>query len=49
MDINILSKIYENDIYLEYLRYHPKWYIILNQNPKAYSDFEKVVKNALQL
>ena len=49
MDINILSKIYENDIYLEYLRYHPKWYVILNQTPKAYSDFEKVVKTEYKI
>ena len=49
MDINILNKIYENQIYLEYLRYHPRWYIILNDNPKLYSDFEKTVKKEYKI
>ena len=44
MDQVILSKIYANPVYLDYLRYHPKWYIILNKNPDAYIMFEKQLK-----
>lgn len=46
---DILSKLYTNDLYLTYLRYHPKWYVILNENPDAYSEFEKEVKINLKL
>lgn len=49
MDQAILSKIYSNDIYLNYLRYHPKWYVILNKSPNAYSEFEKVLKSDLKI
>ena len=45
----ITSKLYSNPLYLEYLRYHPNWYIILNKNPMRYSDFEKEVKIKLKL
>ena len=41
MDKDVLYKIYANDIYLNYLRYHPRWYVILNKYPEAYKDFEK--------
>jgi len=44
MNKEILDKIYNNDLYLEYLRYHPNWYVILNNNPNVYNDFEKEVK-----
>lgn len=44
MNQEILDKIYNNDLYLEYLRYHPNWYVILNNNPNVYNDFEKEVK-----
>lgn len=49
MDQIILEKIYSNPMYLEYLRYHPKWYIILNKNPGAYKDFEKQLKVDLKI
>lgn len=45
----ILSKLYSNDLYLTYLRYHPKWYVILNEHPEAYGDFEKELKVNLKL
>ena len=45
----ILSKLYSNDLYLTYLRYHPKWYVILNEHPEAYIDFEKELKINLKL
>lgn len=46
---DILSKLYQNDLYLTYLRYHPKWYIILNEHPEAYQEYEKEVKINLKL
>lgn len=49
MTQEILSKLYQNDLYLTYLRYHPKWYVILNEHPEAYKDFEKEVKVNLKL
>ena len=49
MDQAILSKIYANPIYLDYLRYHPKWYIILNKNLDAYTLFENELKKELKL
>ena len=36
MRVDILNKIYANDLYLTYLRYHPHWYQILNNNPSYY-------------
>ena len=45
----ILKKIYQNEVYLNYLRYNPKWYIPLNQNPSFFSDFEKEVKKNLKI
>ena len=45
----ITSKLYQNHVYLEYLRYHPKWYIALNRYPESYKDFEKEVKVKLKL
>lgn len=49
MDKMILDKIYNNDLYLDYLRYNPKWYVILNDNPKLYIEFEKEVKKKYKL
>lgn len=49
MKKEILDLLYTNDTYLTYLRYHPKWYIILNDNPNLYSEFEKELKVNLKL
>ena len=49
MRADILNKIYANDLYLTYLRYHPQWYQILNDNPNNYSSFEKEVKTTLKI
>ena len=40
----VLDKIYSNDVYLNYLRYNPRWYVTLNENPASINDFEKEVK-----
>lgn len=45
----VTSKLYANDMYLSYLRYHPKWYRVLEQNPLMFKEFEKEVKIALKL
>ena len=44
LNINHLHK-----SYLKYLRYHPHWYQILNNNPSYYSNFEKEVKTTLKI
>ena len=49
MDLIVLNKIYENELYLDYLRYHPKWYVILNDNPFNYTEFEKIVKKEYKI
>lgn len=49
MDQSITSKLYQNDIYLNYLRYHPKWYIVLEKNPNMYIEFEKQLKKDLKI
>ncbi len=49
MVYEVTSKLYNNPVYLEYLRYHPNWYVILDKNPSSYSDFEKEVKVNLKL
>jgi len=46
---DILSKLYDNALFLTYLRYHPKWYVILNEHPELYSEFEHEVKINLKL
>ena len=40
----LLNKIYSNHLYLEYLRYHPNWYVILNNDESMYKEFEKEIK-----
>jgi len=45
----VLSKLYSNPVYLDYLRQNPKWYYYLDLDPKNYSEFEKMVKKALKL
>lgn len=49
MKEEILEKIYANEQYLYYLRYHPKWYYYLDLDEKNYSDFEKAVKKELKI
>ena len=36
MDKEILDKIYKSKEYLEYLRYHPKWYYYLDSDPNNF-------------
>ena len=45
----VLDKIYSNDVYLNYLRYNPRWYVTLNENPASINDFEKEVKINLKM
>lgn len=41
---DILKRIYSDAKYLEYIRYHPKWYYYLEQNPNLFVEFEKSLK-----
>jgi hypothetical protein len=45
----VTDRLYSNDVYLNYLRFHPKWYMILDRYPEAFKDFEKEVKVNLKL
>lgn len=49
MDADILEKIYEKKEYLEYLRYHPKWYYYLDSNRENFKLFENVVKKEYKI
>ncbi len=49
MDQNILRVLYQNPTYLNYLRYHPKWYMILEKNPNYYKEFENELKKDLKI
>lgn len=49
MSQNLLNIIYGNPLYLEYLRYHPKWYVILNNNENMFKEFEKEIKVAYKI
>ena len=49
MRVDILNKIYANELYLTYLRYHPHWYEVLNSDPNLYSSFEIEVKTTLKI
>ncbi|MCM1259989.1 MAG: YlbE-like family protein [Anaeroplasma bactoclasticum] len=49
MIASVLEKLYSNDVYLNYIRYNPRWYVVLNRNPSAISDFEKEVKVNLKM
>ena len=46
---SVLDKIYSSEIYTNYLRYNPKWYIYLNQDPLTINDFEKEVRTNLKM
>ena len=46
---SVLDKIYSSEIYTNYLRYNPKWYIYQNQDPLTINDFEKEEKTNLKM
>ena len=46
---SVLDKIYSSAMETNYLRYNPKWYIYLNQDPLTINDFEKEVKTTLKM
>lgn len=49
MKDEVITKLYSNQVYLDYLRQNPKWYYYLDLDPKNYNEFEKTVKKALKL
>ena len=40
---------YQNPLYLNYLRYNPRWYKILYYNPDAFLDFIKEANTHMHL
>lgn len=49
MDSDILNKIYNSPEYLEYLRYHPKWYYYLDNDRNNFKVFENIVKKEYKI
>lgn len=49
MDKDILTQIYQKEEYLEYLRYHPKWYYYLDSNRNNFKNFEAIVKKEYRI
>lgn len=41
--------LYDNPIYLEYLRYNPRWYKILHYDPDKFSSFIEEANQKLHL
>ena len=40
---------YDNPIYLEYLRYHPRWYKILHYDPSLFPSFIEEANEKMHL
>ena len=40
---------YDNPVYLEYLRYHPRWYKILHYDPSQFNAFIEEANTKLHL
>lgn len=49
MKEEILKKLYDNPLLLDYLRYHPKWYQYIDQDQKNYELFEKTARRELKI
>ena len=45
----VTNKLYTNELYLNYLRYNPKWYLVLDRFPDSFKEFEKEAKSALKI
>lgn len=45
----VTDKLYSNDVYLNYLRFNPKWYMVLDRYPESFSEFEREVKVNLKM
>ena len=45
----VTNKLYANESYLNYLRYNPKWYLVLDRFPDSFKEFEKEAKSALKI
>ena len=49
MDKIVLNIIYNNPVYLDYLRHNPKWYPILENDPNTINDFISSLKKDLKM
>lgn len=45
----VTDKLYSNEVYLNYLRFNPKWYMVLDRYPESFSEFEREVKVNLKM
>jgi ribonuclease R len=45
----VTNKLYTNEQYLNYLRYNPRWYMVLDRFPDSFKEFEKEAKTALKI
>ena len=45
----VTDKLYSNDVYLNYLRFNPKWYMVLDRYPESFTEFEREVKINLKM
>ena len=45
----VTDKLYSNDVYLNYLRFNPKWYMVLDRYPESFTEFEREVKVNLKM
>ena len=48
-DNSYMSFMYDNPVYLEYLRYNPRWYKILYYEPSMLSEFKKEAQERLKI
>ncbi len=44
-----MNYLYNNEVLLEYLRYHPKWYKILYYDPNMFKSFLTQAKTDLKI
>ena len=49
MVLEQLGFLYQNPLYLEYLRFHPQWYKILHYSPESFKDFLEEANAAMHL
>ncbi len=49
MTLETQFKLRQNPIYIKFLRENSYWYKTLNRNPNAFVEFEKRVKEELQM
>lgn len=49
MNKEIIDFLYQNPLFLNYLRYHPEWYKIIYYQPKRFKEFLEEAKKELKM